>query len=64
MFPDIVSKSVVGRKLWTPDLRSQEFIVGADEIDLSKEILVAHSDGKIEGEDMRVFEPQPLLWTN
>ena len=43
-------KKLIGRKVWTPDLRHQE-IVGAEQIDLSKEILVVHSTGKIEGQD-------------
>ena len=43
-------KKLIGRKVWTPDLRHQE-IVEAEQIDLSKEILVVHSTGKIEGED-------------
>ena len=39
---------ILGRKLWTPDIQSHDWVIGADKIDLSKEILVAHSDGKVE----------------
>ena len=44
-------KKLIGRKVWTPDLRHQE-IVGAEQIDLSKEILVVHSNGKVEGQGL------------
>ena len=42
---------MIGRKLWTPDFRDQDWIVGADEIDLSDEVLVVHSNGKVEGKN-------------
>ena len=49
------NKTHLGRKLWTPDLRDQE-IVGAEQIDLSKEILVVHSNGKVEGRGLFFYE--------